>query len=75
MFLVIDGHSESSIDLSAVPHRGEIISNADPKKPVYLVHRVEHFPSDSVNLHVQKFPNKIAAINAIDGFRNKRGWC
>lgn len=74
LHIVINGRSDSSIDLPNIPRAGELISLTDPKNPVYLVHRVEYFQSGSVTLHVQEFANQISAVNAVDGFRNTRGW-
>lgn len=75
-YLIENGKSKNNpLNLPAIPHRGDLVTSVDYKDPQYLVHRVE-FPigSDSIYLHVQKFPNQITAINAIKGFRNQRGW-
>lgn len=74
LHIVIDGENASSIDLPNIPRIGELISFAYPKSLVYLVHQVEHSQSGSVILHVQEFPNQASAVNAVDGFRNTRGW-
>lgn len=73
--IVIDGHIEPvSMTLPAIPTIGSVIArSSDPKFEHYLVKRVEYINGhDTVNLHVQPFPNQFSAINAIDGFRNSR---
>lgn len=77
-YLVINGRRStkySEIRLPAVPHKGDIISGGDHRAPHYVVHCVEfNIGFDSVNLHVQEFPNRAAAMGAVDGFRNQSGW-
>lgn len=70
-YLVIDGHSNRvPVSLPQIPSIGDIVSNADHKKPYYLVLRVEYVNRfNSVNLHVKEFANQIVASNNIDGFR------
>ena len=73
--IMINGRVESlSMTLPAVPTIGSVIAkSADHKSEHYLVKRVEYVNGhDTVNLHVQPFPNQISAINAVDGFRNSR---
>lgn len=73
--ITVRGRLVEELTLPEVPRRGELVSNVNPKQPTYLVNRVEMFPnSETVTLHVQEFPNQIAAVIAIDGFRNDRGW-
>lgn len=74
-YIVIDGHVEPiSMTLPAIPTSGSVIArSSDPKSEYYLVKCVEYINKhDTVNLHVQPFPNQISAVNAIDGFRNSR---
>ena len=73
--IVIDGHVESvPMTLPAIPAIGSIIAeSSDHKSEHYLVKCVEYVNGhESVNLHVQPFPNQISAVNAVDGFRNSR---
>ncbi|PWT33879.1 hypothetical protein DKZ29_01690 [Limosilactobacillus reuteri] len=74
-YLIVNGRSDGSANLSAVPNRGDIISLGDHKAPHYLVHRVEYLNnSDTVNLHVQKFANEVSCVNAVSGYRNDRSF-
>ena len=63
-----------SMTLPAVPTIGSVIAkSADHKSEHYLVKCVEYVNGhDTVNLHVQPFPNQISAVNAVDGFGNSR---
>ena len=73
--IMINGRVEPlSMTLPAVPTIGSVIANsADHKSEHYLVKCVEYVNGhDTVNLHVQPFPNQISAVNAVDGFRNNR---
>lgn len=73
--IVINGHAEPvPMALPAIPTIGSVIArSADHKSAHYLVKCVEYVNGhDSVNLHVQHFPNQVSAVNAIDGFRNSR---
>lgn len=73
--IMINGRVEPlSMTLPAVPTIGSVIAkSADHKSEHYLVKRVEYVNEhDTVNLHVQPFPNQISAVNAVDGFRNSR---
>lgn len=73
--IVIDGNAESvPMTLPAIPTIGSVIArSADHKSEHYLVKCVEYVNGhESVNLHVQPFPNQVSAVNAIDGFRNSR---
>lgn len=59
------------INLSAIPRRGDILSYADPKKPRYLVLRVEFFiDSDMPTLHIKEFPNEISITSHIKEIDN-----
>lgn len=73
--IMINGRVEPlSMTLPAVPTIGSVIAkSADHKSEHYLVKRVEYVNGhDTVNLHVQPFPNQISAVNAVDGFRNSK---
>lgn len=73
--IVIDGNAESvPMTLPAIPTIGSVIArSSDHKSEHYLVKCVEYVNGhESVNLHVQPFPNQVSAVNAIDGFRNSR---
>ncbi len=73
--LIVEGRRETQLELPEVPRRGDLISNVNPKLPVYLVHRIEFVSGfDGPNIHVQKFANQLSAVINVDGFRNKRGW-
>ncbi len=73
--LVSNGRRLETVALPAIPARGDVIANADPKLPYYLVHRVELFVGSSdATVHVQEFANQLSAVIDIDGFRNQRGW-
>lgn len=68
--LIESGKRISDLFLPSTPRKGDIISNVDPKKSVYLVLRVEYVIGfEEVNLHVQKFTNQLAAIHDVEGFR------
>lgn len=72
---MVDGKSRPMpLDLPSVPAKGDIIAQStDHKSEHFLVKCVEYIDGhNSVNLHVQSFPNQISAINTIDGFRNNR---
>lgn len=71
--IMINGHVEPApMTLPAIPIIGSVIAkSADHKSEHYLVKCVEYVNGhDTVNLHVQPFPNQISAVNAVDGFRN-----
>lgn len=73
--IVIDGHDEPvPMTLPAISTIGSIVArSADHKSEHYLAKCVEYINGhESVNLHVQPFPNQISAVNAVDGFRNSR---
>lgn len=73
--IMINGHVEHApMTLPAIPIIGSVIAkSADHKSEHYLVKCVEYVNGhDTVNLHVQPFPNQISAVNAVDGFRNGR---
>ncbi len=73
--IMIDGRVEPPLmTLPTIPTIGSVIAkSADHKSEHYLVKCVEYVNGhESVNLHVQPFPNQISAVNAIDGFRNSR---
>ena len=73
--IVIDGRVEPiPMTLPAIPTTGSLVARlADHKSEHYLVKCVEYINEhESVNLHVQPFPNQISAVNAVDGFRNNR---
>nr|DAJ16123.1 MAG TPA: hypothetical protein [Siphoviridae sp. ctSIv21] len=73
--ITIDGRVDSvPMTLPAIPAIGSVIAkSADHKSEHYLVKCVEYVNGhESVNLHVQPFPNQISAVNAVDGFRNSR---
>ncbi|GGE26506.1 hypothetical protein GCM10011510_04640 [Streptococcus himalayensis] len=73
--IVIEGHTEPvPMILPTIPSIGSVIArSSDPKSEHYLVKCVEYVHGhDTVNLHIQAFPNQISAVNAIDGFRNNR---
>ncbi len=73
--IVIDGRTEPvPMTLPAIPTIGSVIArSADHKSEHYLVKCVEYVNGhESVNLHVQQFPNQVSAVNAVDGFRNSR---
>ncbi len=74
-YIVVDGRSEPfPVTLPSVPRRGDVVTGStDNKTPYYLVKCIEYISGhETVNLHVQPFPNQISAVNAIDGFRNSR---
>lgn len=75
-YLVIKGRTNHiPVNLPAIPHRGDVIATKDHKSPYYLVHCVEFYNGfDSVNLHVQEFPNQTAIGIAVKGFRSQTGW-
>lgn len=74
-YLIVNGRTDKHVTLAGTPNRGDIISLGDYKAPHYLVQRVEYRSgSDSVNLHVQKFANETSCCNAVDGYRNDRGF-
>lgn len=67
--LVVDGRRETEMMLPTIPTIGDVLSNVDPKLPVYLVKRVEMVNGyEGPNLHVQKFANRIDAAINIAGF-------
>lgn len=73
--IMINGHvGAAAMTLPAIPTIGSVIAkSADHKSEHYLVKCVEYVNGhDTVNLHVQPFPNQISAVNAVDGFRNSR---
>lgn len=73
--IVIDGRVEPvPMTFPAIPTIGSVVArSADHKSEHYLVKCVEYINGhESVNLHVQPFPNQISAVNAVDGFRNNR---
>lgn len=73
--IVVDGKSRPiPLTLPNVPAKGDIIvQSPDHKSEHYLVKCVEYVNGhNSVNLHVQPFPNQVSAVNAVDGFRNSR---
>ncbi|ONK25703.1 hypothetical protein BVE86_09335 [Streptococcus azizii] len=73
--IVIQGRVEPiPMTLPAIPTIGSVIARtADHKSEHYLVKCVEYVNGhNTINLHVQPFPNQVSAINAIDGFRNSR---
>ncbi|MDY5628882.1 hypothetical protein [Limosilactobacillus coleohominis] len=73
--LVVNGKTDGKVSIPNVPNIGDIISLGDYKAPHYLVLRVEYRNNTKgVNLHVQKFANEVACCNAIDGYRNDRGF-
>ena len=59
------------LNLPNVPVKGDIIAQSpDHKSEHYLVKCVEYVNGhNSVNLHVQIFPNRDSAILAIDNIR------
>jgi hypothetical protein len=62
-----NGRNIGSVTLPNVPHRGDVISNSDPKLPVYLVELVEMFDGNElVTLHVTKFSNQLSAQSQIN---------
>lgn len=68
-----DGRRVCTIDLPATPRQGDVIANADPKLPRYLVLRVEFFRGfEEITLHVKEFPNQISAEIEVDGLNNIR---
>ncbi|QLL78181.1 hypothetical protein GTO87_05940 [Ligilactobacillus saerimneri] len=69
--LVREGRTiASDVSFPQVPSKGDVIANADPKKEHYLVLRVEYVIGfENVNLHVKEFPNQLACVNNVDGFR------
>lgn len=74
-YIVIDGHTEAvPMTLPSIPTIDSVIArSSDPQSEYYLVKCVEYINGhDTVNLHVQPFPNQVSAANAIDGFRNSR---
>lgn len=73
--IMIDGRVEPvPMTLPAIPTIGAVVArSADHKSEHYLVKCVEYVNGhETVNLHVQPFPNQISAVNAVDGFRNSR---
>ena len=73
--IVVDGKSRPMpLKLPSVPVKGDIIAQSpDHTSEHYLVKCVEYINGhDTVNLHVQPFPNQVRAINTINGFRNSR---
>ncbi|EEI19607.1 hypothetical protein G8J22_02413 [Lentilactobacillus hilgardii] len=69
--LIEAGKQIGEISLPNTPRRGDVISNVDPKGPVYLVLRVEYVIGfEEVNLHVQTFANQLSAVLKIKGFRD-----
>ena len=74
-YIVIDGRVEPvPMTLPAIPTIGSVVArSADHKSEHCLVKCVEYVNGhESVNLHVQPFPNQVSAVNTIDGFRNSR---
>ena len=70
--IVVDGKSRPMpLNLPSVPEKGDIIAQSpDHKSEHYLVKCVEYVNGhNSVNLHVQIFPNRDSAILAIDNIR------
>lgn len=70
--IVVDGKSRPMpLNLPSVPIKGDIIAQSpDHKSEHYLVKCVEYVNGhNSVNLHVQIFPNRDSAILAIDNIR------
>lgn len=70
--IVVDGKSRPMpLNLPSVPVKGDIIAQSpDHKSEHYLVKCVEYVNGhNSVNLHVQIFPNRDSAILAIDNIR------
>lgn len=66
--LVVNGRQEKKMMLPAIPAIGDVLSDVNPKLPVYLVNRVEMVDGyEDPNLHVQKFANKLDASTEIDG--------
>lgn len=70
-YLIESGKQNGEVTLPNTPSRGDVISHADFKFPVYLVLRVEYVTGyEEINLHVKQFANQTAAVNEVDGFRN-----
>lgn len=69
--LVFNGRTIlTDISLPQVPSKGDIVANVNPKDKHYLVLCVEYVTnSNSVNLHVKEFPNQLACVNNVQGFR------
>ena len=70
--IVVGGKSRPMpLNLPNVPVKGDIIAQSpDHKSEHYLVKCVEYVNGhNSVNLHVQIFPNRDSAILAIDNIR------
>lgn len=60
----------TDVSLPQVPSKGDIVANVNPKDKHYLVLCVEYvINSNSVNLHVKEFPNQLACVNNVQGFR------
>ncbi|CAK8053766.1 hypothetical protein [Eupransor demetentiae] len=75
-FIISSARVETDVKLPQAPHAGDVISmGSDVHSPHYLVQRIELFAnSDVVNVHVQRFPDQLAAKLAIPGFRNNRSF-
>lgn len=69
--LVLNGRTIlTDVSLPQVPSKGDIVANVSPKDKHYLVLCVEYvINSNSVNLHVKEFPNQLACVNNVQGFR------
>lgn len=69
--LVFNGRTIlTDVSFPQIPSKGDIVANVNPKDKHYLVLCVEYvINSNSINLHVKEFPNQLACVNNVQGFR------
>ena len=65
-----NGRTIDQASLKYLPNMGDIIGPMSYKGPVYLIKRVQYFPSSEViSLHVKSFANETVASLEIEGFK------